>query len=169
MYEIASREASNPAVRVLFNRRLGYDARMYGTLGGDVWPVKLCETVPALAKSPAVLAGDGVRQITRECVLRLAQLLDGKMGPSWMRDVESSRAFPRVEWLVSLDKRFGAELTVTDLTGEAPRLRGVHRTTRTDVDDELEAYGGGSQEGRAGVDVEQTVGKTSSDKRMRRR
>ena len=75
VYEIASREASNPGVRVLFNRRLGYDARMYGDLGGDIWPVKLCETVPALAKSPAVLAGDGVRPITRECVLKLAQLL----------------------------------------------------------------------------------------------
>ena len=156
MYEIASREASNPGVRVLFNRRLGYDARMYGDLGGDIWPVKLCETVPALAKSPAVLAGDGVRPITRECVLKLAQLLDARAGPSWMREVESSRAFPRVEGLVSLDKRFGAELTVTDLTGEAPRLRGVHRTTRTDADDELEAYAGGSKGGRA-RDVERAV------------
>ena len=158
VYEIASREASNPGVRVLFNRRLGYDARMYGTLGGDIWPVKLCETVPALAKSPKVLAGDGVRAITRECVLQLAQLLDGIAGPSWMREVESSRAFPRVDALVSLDKRFGAELTVTDLTGEAPRLRGVHRTTRTDADDELEAYAGGSTKGGRVSDVEQTVG-----------
>ena len=159
MYEIASREASNPGVRVLFNRRLGYDARMYGDLGGDIWPVKLCETVPALAKSPAVLAGDGVRRSRRECVLKLAQLLDARAGPSWMREVESSRAFPRVEGLVSLDKRFGAELTVTDLTGEAPRLRGVHRTTRTDADDELEAYAGGSKGGRS-RDVERAVGET---------
>ena len=67
-----------------------------------------------------------------------------------MREVESSRAFPRVDALVSLDKRFGAELTVTDLTGEAPRLRGVHRTTRTG---RRRARGvrGGLYEGRAGV------------------
>ena len=157
VYEIASREASNPGVRVLFNRRLGYDARMYGTLGGDIWPVKLCETVPALAKSPKVLAGDGVRAITRECVLKIGATFGRYRGPSWMREVESSRAFPRVDALVSLDKRFGAELT-TDLTGEAPRLRGVHRTTRTDADDELEAYAGGSTKGGRVSDVEQTVG-----------
>ena len=43
IFEIAAREASNPAARVLFNRRLGYDARAYGNLGGDIWPVKPAE------------------------------------------------------------------------------------------------------------------------------
>ena len=140
IFEIAAREASNPAARVLFNRRLGYDARAYGDLGGDIWPVKLADTVPALASSPAVLAGDGVRAAVRDCLLVLNQLLDGQVGPRWMRDVESSRLFPGVSSLILLDKRFGSELTVTDLTGEAPRPRGTHRHTRTDADEALESY-----------------------------
>jgi hypothetical protein len=30
--------------------------------------------------------------------------------------------------LILVDKKFGAELTVTDLTGKKPRQRGMHRT-----------------------------------------
>ena len=80
VYEIASREASNPAVRVLFNRRLGYDARMYGTLGGDVWPVKLCETVPALASRRRCWPA-GVRQIQRRVRVAIGSTFGREDGP----------------------------------------------------------------------------------------
>lgn len=46
---------------------------------------------------------------------------------AWLRQAEDMRLFPSDQMLVLVDKKFGAELTVTDLTGKKPRQRGLHR------------------------------------------
>jgi hypothetical protein len=65
-----------------------------------------------------------VRPECREAIRRLNALNEY----AWLREAEDMRLFPSDQMLVLVDKKFGAELTVTDLTGKKPRQRGMHRT-----------------------------------------
>ena len=69
-------------------------------------------------------AGDGVSADVRDAVDRLRALATIR----WARHAEEWRLFPRATHLTALDRRFGAELTNEDLTGEVESARRAART-----------------------------------------
>ena len=126
--DIARRAVGKDGNRVLMNTNLTYVSRIYATLGADLWPIKLSATLPAIVADVKTQSGTRVRPECKEAVRRLEALTTYK----WLREAEDMRLFPSDQMLVYVDKKFGAELTVTDLTGKKPRQRGAHRTASTE-------------------------------------
>ena len=108
----------------LVNTELTYASRLWGALGADLWPVKLSRRLATLAADASSRAGDGVSADVRDAVDRLRALATIR----WARHAEEWRLFPRATHLTALDRRFGAELTNEDLTGEIESARRAART-----------------------------------------
>lgn len=122
---VGRRAVGKEGNRVLMNTELTYVSRVYATLGADLWPIKLSAPLTAIVADAKTQSGTRVRPECREAIRRLHALNEH----AWLRQAEDLRLFPSDQMLVFVDKKFGAELTVTDLTGKKPRQRGMHRVS----------------------------------------
>ena len=122
---VGRRAVGQDGNHVLMNTQLTYVSRIYATLGADLWPIKLSGPLPSIEADVKTQSGTRVRPECKEAIRRLACL----NSYTWLREAEDMRLFPSDQMLVFVDKKFGAELTVTDLTGKKPRQRGMHRTS----------------------------------------
>ena len=124
------------SARALVNTDLTYASRLWGALGADLWPVRLSrrlETLAAEAPSrTSSRAGDGVFADARDAVDRLSALATIR----WARHAEEWRLFPRATHVTALDRRFGAELTHEDLTGEAESSRRAAKRAAKEAEEE---------------------------------
>jgi hypothetical protein len=129
VFDVARREKARGGRSVILcNPALTHARRAYGSLGVDLWPIKLCDDVARIAGGATCASGGVVGDATREAVRRISALARG--GAAWARQVERARLYPTPEMLVALDRRFGDVLTIVDLTGRAPieRAFGWHRS-----------------------------------------
>ena len=118
--------------RVSYNGDLSYRARLYRAFGADLWPMKLSRSIESLTRDAATLSGDRVRGEVRDAIRALDAL--GRF--AWAREAEHAAAgagWPRVEDLIALDRRFGAELTAVDVSGEAPYERGSWKAATSEM------------------------------------
>jgi len=93
---------------ILYNEALKYPTRLYGWLGVDLWPLKLCKPLPDLLGIAGNMTGNRLRPECMEALKRLNKLVE----QSWMREVDRMQLFPLYPMLNALDKRFAGELTV---------------------------------------------------------
>jgi hypothetical protein len=118
--------------RVSYNGDLSYRARLYRAFGADLWPMKLSRSIESLTRDAATLSGDRVRGEVRDAI----RALDALGRRAWAREAEHAAAgagWPRVEDLIALDRRFGAELTAVDVSGEAPYERGSWKAATSEM------------------------------------
>ena len=134
--------------RVSYNGDLSYRARLYRAFGADLWPMKLSRSIESLTRDATTLSGDRVRGEVRDAI----RALDALGRRAWAREAEHAAAgagWARVEDLLALDRRFGAELTAVDVAGEAPYERGSWKAATSEmraigaVRSRREARGGG--------------------------
>lgn len=113
----AAEAAAGSKTTILFNERLRYPTRLYGGLGADLWPLKLCKPLPTLLAVAGNMTGNRLRPECMEALKKLNKLVD----QSWMREVDRMQLFPLYPMLNALDKRFAGELTV-EVKFHQPRL-----------------------------------------------
>ncbi|KAK3287572.1 hypothetical protein CYMTET_4921 [Cymbomonas tetramitiformis] len=100
--------------RILFNNNLCYRERLYGSLGADLWPIKLCQPLPHLTRDASHMTGSRLRPECLESLKLLSKLVEVQ----WQREVDRMQLLPSAEMLNALDKRFAGELTLSDLEGK---------------------------------------------------
>ena len=122
--------------KILFNLDIRYPYRLYGSMmGADLWPLKLRSKLTRICKDP-VLCGKRVRPSCVEGIRRLSNLPLCTL----LRDVDRMDLWPTEAMLKVVDKKFGGEMTKSDL-GEVDTNTAKSVRASETMDEILKSFG----------------------------